>query len=963
MSPAFPGDLGGGGGSLRPCARLVENGRVTNTGSTHCEPIEHPPPSDTAIKRLYATAFGCCKAGCGQPLFRQSEETGAWLLNSRVAHIHARREGGPRWDPQMSEADNRGYDNLLLLCIPHAAEVDDTPEHYPADLLRSWKQTEVDDCERHLRSWTLSDERVAEVAAASFDPQPLLEQIAATLPFSPRMRSRPEALARAEARARAKRSVRLAALVPPDRVEEVVTWMANHRDPVVRVPEGQLRVMVAPMGAGKSEQALRWLEEALHAAGEDAEVEIPVWLAAREVSGGLESVVTAAIGGDPVGACRIVIDDLDSVSLREADYLLNDARELVQVWPRASVLATSRPGALVNDQELLRVDPWPAERGADLLHMLVGERVPWGLWSQETVELLERPLSVLALATRLNAGGDARVSRLRLLADLAGTIIRSRHSAQATDETWHDLAHLAARVLQGSAPVRAASFGTEPRVRQLTATDLVVNDRGFLTFALPLFEQHFGARALAAGIVTLESAASPAAFPRWRYALAFAVSTSEDPVQEQLMIQLARVNPAAALWVLGELAPGDARTEGWKDLTDTTIIAMIKRRRSTGQGSAGEVQETSPAVLAAGWLREAEQALLDGLGPLAESLASHHEGRLVRWGAWLESAHLTVAEARTAVPPPEVVQLDSIHPEITIASGWERWTQYGFPDAELGRWPWAQRRLRERLLRICRRRTLPTPRTSRLARERLWYLGQFVTKFGTSQQPKVIEVAALREKVADWMVQVENSVNSTWQNAGTTIESADVRWLRAQLELETGDLLEPPWPAPGRQHGARRWVWESYSPELTLTIATGVLRDALVGYRELVELNFPNFGAALGLHSVLPVRVDGLVARFDSDSQRPDVEMVVGFVQDPSLGARSTPPVNLRLVTGRTDESLYEFGQARRRAPRSAFGPPTVEQLQLGLHVARPATNLAYEWLARDLKAVGWLRDDVRYHD
>ena len=71
----------------------------------------------------------------------------------------------------------------------------------------------------------------------------------------------------------------------------------------------------------------------------------------------------------------------------------------------------------------------------------------------------------------------------------------------------------------------------------------------------------------------------------------------------------------------------------------------------------------------------------------------------------------------------------------------------------------------------------------------------------------------------------------------------------------------------------------------------------------------------------------------------------------------------LQLVTDRADESLYEFGQARRRAFRSTFGPRTVENLPLDLHVARPATNLAYRWLARDLKAVGWLSDDVRYHD
>lgn len=351
---------------------------MTGADSTSGELIEHRLPSETTVKRLYATAFGCCKPGCGQRLFRVNEATGAWLVNSRVAHIHARREGGPRWDPQMSEGDNQSYENLVLLCIPHAFEIDDTPEHYPADLLRSWKRAESDNYERLRKSWILSDDQVAEVVAASFDPQPLLEQIVATLPFSPRMRSREDALARVAARARAKRSVRLAALVPSDRVEDVVTWMADHSDPVVQVPEGQLRVLVAPMGAGKSEQALRWLEEALRTAREDTEAEIPVWLDARQISGDLESVITAAVGADPVRPCRIVIDDLDSVGPKEADHLLNNARELVQVWLHVSVLATSRPGSPLSDQELLRVDPWPAERGADLFHLLVGERIPWG---------------------------------------------------------------------------------------------------------------------------------------------------------------------------------------------------------------------------------------------------------------------------------------------------------------------------------------------------------------------------------------------------------------------------------------------------------------------------------------------------------------------------------------------------------------------------------------------------------
>ncbi len=47
--------------------------------------------------------------GCPQPLYRVSE-SGERVLNSRVAHIHARSEGGPRWNPTMTAEENRAYD-------------------------------------------------------------------------------------------------------------------------------------------------------------------------------------------------------------------------------------------------------------------------------------------------------------------------------------------------------------------------------------------------------------------------------------------------------------------------------------------------------------------------------------------------------------------------------------------------------------------------------------------------------------------------------------------------------------------------------------------------------------------------------------------------------------------------------------------------------------------------------------
>ncbi|MEU9712586.1 hypothetical protein AB0E21_28850 [Streptomyces sp. NPDC047967] len=64
-----------------------------------------------------------------------------------------------------------------------------------------------------------------------------------------------------------------------------------------------------------------------------------------------------------------------------------------------------------------------------------------------------------------------------------------------------------------------------------------------------------------------------------------------------------------------------------------------------------------------------------------------------------------------------------------------------------------------------------------------------------------------------------------------------------------------------------RYFWQAYFPELTRSITADVLRDALTGYRDLVELNFPRFGAALGLYSTFPVRAEGVVAMPAGESQ------------------------------------------------------------------------------------------------
>jgi hypothetical protein len=140
-------------------------------------PVIHPEPTEATAKTLYGNALRCAFPECDEPLYRVDASGATRTLNSRVAHICARSEGGPRWEAQMGPAENRSAENLVLLCVKHAYEVDDPSlvHMYPAPVLREWKQSQIAERDRAVEAavsdeavgWHLTDEEAAEIIEAS----------------------------------------------------------------------------------------------------------------------------------------------------------------------------------------------------------------------------------------------------------------------------------------------------------------------------------------------------------------------------------------------------------------------------------------------------------------------------------------------------------------------------------------------------------------------------------------------------------------------------------------------------------------------------------------------------------------------------------------------------------------------------------------------------------------------------
>ncbi|MBB4930683.1 hypothetical protein F4561_001503 [Lipingzhangella halophila] len=907
-------------------------------------PITHRRPADTTVRELFGSAVRCGFPDCREPLYRTSDQTGRRLPNVKVAHIHARRANGPRWDSGLSEAENRSIDNLILMCAPHHDEIDDAPDWFTAEMLREWKRHQVRDAEAAAAAPLLTDQEAAEVSRRSFGVDEVVEAVADLLPFTARSRSRGQTLELEWRRASARRQARLVT-VPESRRESVLEWMQERPPPAVVVPEGQLRVLVGPMGAGKSEMAARWWEEGLGVAADDERVEVPVWLEARTLNPvGLSAAVTDALGGDPSRPVRVVIDDLTRLPIAEANRLLNDARELVAVWQRMRILATSRPGPYLAEQEQVNVVAWPASQGAELVRLIVGDDALHGIWTPESEDLLTRPLLAVALAAHLAGGHTARVSPAKLLTELAMTILE-RERPRDLDRSWDLMTRLAERIITTQGAVLPSDLGlSQPHVWPLTDSGLVIYDAAGLRFALSVFEQRFGAEALRTGIVDVDDAASAERFPLWRYPLAYVVAISRPEVADTLLFHLALANPGAASWVLDEIARIPGAHQG------------APRGRPWDRVHAGP-GETEPALRAGRWLRDAVEAFLAGFGDCGTHLARHYDGHLVQWGVRivedpLRGAGMVLTEARDKAVPDLVTHVVEPHDNFRIDE-WSARTSFELPTGPLDRWRWARSRLRNQLASLIRRRRLSVPDASPLATEREWVLARHIFRLHYHRRPPtLIPVEDLALAIEQMMAKVNQSVHSRWTNGSAHVDSNDIRWMHARLARHIGTHLRPPRPAPDRvPTGTAHWRWRAYSPEQTLTITTQVFQDALAGYHDLVSENFSTFGAALGLFSNLPVRAEGNVIMNDAD---PDHDDAVWYTLKPNSTASPQSPGAIFTIAN-SPKPLHD-GSSTTAMPgrRSAFHRPTDRLTSPLTGDDLAATNLAYRWLVTDLQTLGW---------
>lgn len=99
---------------------------------------ERRNPTPQTIKKLFAYSGNVCACpGCKNELV---DEGGTML--GKIAHVHAAKPGGARFDPGMDDERRRAFENLLVVCGPCHDKVDDMArqDEFPAAVLLEWKE-------------------------------------------------------------------------------------------------------------------------------------------------------------------------------------------------------------------------------------------------------------------------------------------------------------------------------------------------------------------------------------------------------------------------------------------------------------------------------------------------------------------------------------------------------------------------------------------------------------------------------------------------------------------------------------------------------------------------------------------------------------------------------------------------------------------------------------------------------
>lgn len=523
-----------------------------------------------------------------------------------------------------------------------------------------------------------------------------------------------------------------------------------------------------------------------------------------------------------------------------------------------------------------------------------------GRWEREQQELPRAPVELLtSLGHRASAQHGVDEALLRRL---------------AVESVADDLA-----------PVPQADLLEGQPVDELLATGLVAERAGGLSLVLPALAQWFAAQALLMKERTVEQLlAIPEDLDLWRYPLALAVSSGSARQAHMLLDPLLRDAPGFALVVL-----------------DTTFgQALVTGSPVPGWRRAGAA------------LREAGQAVADGLGPLAQLVANADaDGKLLPLAVHAEGEHLTVGVWQGTEPRDDVFHFPEGISPFGPMPGFREVRGSGVGPGAAWAFRWVLHGVRQATDQRLKARGLPISPHGLLAEEAAW-----AAAIDLGDRP----VLVCRElEIAPLLERLERIPAESWEQGPVIFDAPgrprhDLRGLRRALlaaDAAGQTVLRAPLPGPDTRGGGI--IGDFFTDERLVEIAQELYARALVAYRQLVAGWMPTLAPRMEHHALLPARLHVTINCGEPSYGR--IPVASGHLEP--LPAGSDDQVAARIGGREREHGPGVYRQHRAARPHAArWLPGSHGSMAFELGSRFPVQEAVHDWLTRDLHRLGLTR-------
>jgi hypothetical protein len=687
-----------------------------------------------------------------------------------------------------------------------------------------------------------------------------------------------------------------------------------------------LKIIIGGVGAGKSLVGERIFQEAVRVAAADIDAPLPIWLRATEIgSTGLRRAVQsrAQAIGDPLrNGALVVLDAVDEAGSSTAKSVIEDAEALIQAWPTTRVVITSRPlEAIKGSRGIVGIPITSDGAAADLVSRLAGRAVDVRNWPESVRSAIQRPFfAVLAAVYIRESPFGAPRSPGALIRHLVDRALPPNEPG--VEEVLRRLGRLSTEREGG--PVPAQDVGDRRQLLLAYDTGLVVEENNAVRFGLPILVEWFAAQCLLLGEVDVaQLAGEPGRLDLWRNAFIVALGEASFDQSRSVIGPVVREDPGFASQVIVEAMPQ------WE--IDRSQVAL-------------------PSSLEVG--QEIYDATSDWMGTLS-ALAQRFP--IVRSDGSLRGIAMDVRGNRVVEAfrssddlSDPVIALPFDYQFLSPTSEWLSERSGSPPFEPAWPWRWSQETVVRYLTPLVNDHAL-IPTTGPIFDESIWAIALRLTGAG-SRNFTPIPLIDLETRIAGL------PSDARIQEGRRAIPLSAIRQRIAELQAAAVSELLPPWPGWDREQGDR-FFWTLYSPERLLERTRLVYEGAIRGYAQVVDLWLQPLSKRLATSVALPATLTGQLRVGPPEAGYAGGPLLRWWLEPLPVGATTSvridyvPPEEWPTFDADELHQIRDRLHQLRPTARRWIGA-TMHHQALDIFGATPATDLAFTWLQKDLRAI-----------